>query len=38
MESKEAWMGLSKYKVAAAVAVTDMDRAREFYEGNSVSR
>jgi catechol 2,3-dioxygenase-like lactoylglutathione lyase family enzyme len=26
-------MGLSRYKVAAAVAVTDMDRAREFYEG-----
>ena len=26
-------MGLSKYKVAAAVAVSDMDRAREFYEG-----
>jgi catechol 2,3-dioxygenase-like lactoylglutathione lyase family enzyme len=26
-------MGLSRYKVAAAVAVTDMNRAREFYEG-----
>ena len=26
-------MGLSRYKVAAAVAVSDMDRAREFYEG-----
>ncbi|MDP8972360.1 MAG: VOC family protein [Actinomycetota bacterium] len=26
-------MGLSEYKVAAAVAVSDMDRAREFYEG-----
>ncbi len=26
-------MSLSKYKVAAAVAVSDMDRAREFYEG-----
>lgn len=26
-------MGLSKYKVAAAIAVSDMDRAREFYEG-----
>ena len=25
-------MGLSEYKVAAAVAVSDMDRAREFYE------
>ncbi|CAA9265061.1 MAG: hypothetical protein AVDCRST_MAG93-2364 [uncultured Chloroflexia bacterium] len=26
-------MVLSSYKVAAAVAVSDMDRAREFYEG-----
>src|SRR5918993_3381890 len=26
-------MSLSEYKVAAAVAVSDMDRAREFYEG-----
>ena len=26
-------MGLSEYKVAAGVAVSDMDRAREFYEG-----
>ena len=26
-------MGLSEYKVAAAVAVSDLDRAREFYEG-----
>jgi hypothetical protein len=26
-------MGLSEYKVAAAVTVSDMDRAREFYEG-----
>ena len=26
-------MGLSRYKVAAAVAVSDMDRARKFYEG-----
>ncbi len=26
-------MGLSEYKVAVAVAVSDMDRAREFYEG-----
>ncbi len=25
-------MGLSEYKVAAALAVSDMDRAREFYE------
>jgi catechol 2,3-dioxygenase-like lactoylglutathione lyase family enzyme len=25
-------MGLSEYKVAAAVAVSDMDRARAFYE------
>ena len=32
-QSEEAWMGLSRYKVAAAVAVSDMDRAREFYEG-----
>ena len=26
-------MGLSEYKVAAAVAGSDLDRAREFYEG-----
>jgi catechol 2,3-dioxygenase-like lactoylglutathione lyase family enzyme len=26
-------MSLSKYKVAAGLAVSDMDRAREFYEG-----
>ena len=26
-------MSLSRYKVAAAVAISDMDRAREFYEG-----
>jgi catechol 2,3-dioxygenase-like lactoylglutathione lyase family enzyme len=26
-------MGLSRYKVAAAVAVSDLERAREFYEG-----
>ena len=26
-------MGLSRYKVAAAVAVSDLDEAREFYEG-----
>ena len=31
--SKEAWMSLSRYKVAAAVAVSDLGRAREFYEG-----
>jgi catechol 2,3-dioxygenase-like lactoylglutathione lyase family enzyme len=31
--SEEARMGLSRYKVAAAVAVSNMDRAREFYEG-----
>jgi catechol 2,3-dioxygenase-like lactoylglutathione lyase family enzyme len=33
MESEEAWMRLSRYKVAAAVVASDMDRAREFYEG-----
>lgn len=27
-------MSLRRYKVAAGVAVSDMDRAREFYEGN----
>jgi len=32
-DSEEAQMSLSKYKVAAGVAVSDMDRAREFYEG-----
>lgn len=26
-------MSLSEYRVAAALAVSDMDRAREFYEG-----
>ena len=26
-------MSLSKYNVAAAIAVSDMDRAKEFYEG-----
>jgi extradiol dioxygenase family protein len=26
-------MGLSRYKVGAGFAVSDMDRAREFYEG-----
>ena len=26
-------MGLSSYKVGAGLAVSDMDRAREFYEG-----
>ena len=32
-ESEEARMGLSRYKVAAAIAVSNMDRARKFYEG-----
>ena len=32
-KSEEARLGLSKYKVAAAIAVSDMDRARESYEG-----
>jgi len=32
-ESEEARMGLSRYKVAAGLAVSDMNRAREFYEG-----
>ena len=26
-------MGLSEYKLAAGIAVSDMNRAREFYEG-----
>jgi catechol 2,3-dioxygenase-like lactoylglutathione lyase family enzyme len=26
-------MSLGKYRVAAAIAVSDMDRAKEFYEG-----
>ena len=30
--SEEARMGLSRYKVAPGVAVSDMDRARDFYE------
>src|SRR5215216_3817766 len=30
--SEEARMGLSRYKVAAGIAVSDMDRARDFYE------
>jgi catechol 2,3-dioxygenase-like lactoylglutathione lyase family enzyme len=30
---KEARMVLSNYKVGAGLAVSDMDRAREFYEG-----
>jgi catechol 2,3-dioxygenase-like lactoylglutathione lyase family enzyme len=30
---EEARMGLSSYKVGAGLAVSDMDRAREFYEG-----
>jgi catechol 2,3-dioxygenase-like lactoylglutathione lyase family enzyme len=32
-DPEEARMGLSRYKVAAGLAVSDMDRAREFYEG-----
>jgi catechol 2,3-dioxygenase-like lactoylglutathione lyase family enzyme len=32
-ESEEARMGLSRYRVGAGLAVSDMDRAREFYEG-----
>jgi len=32
-DSKEALMVLSNYKVGAGLAVSDMDRAREFYEG-----
>jgi catechol 2,3-dioxygenase-like lactoylglutathione lyase family enzyme len=32
-DSEEARMGLSKYKVGAGLAVSDMDRARKFYEG-----
>ena len=31
--SEEARMGLSRYKVGAGLAVSDMARAREFYEG-----
>ena len=26
-------MGLSNYEVAAGLAISDMDKAREFYEG-----
>ncbi len=33
MDSEEDRMGLSRYKVGAGLAVSDMDRAREFYEG-----
>jgi catechol 2,3-dioxygenase-like lactoylglutathione lyase family enzyme len=32
-DSEEARMGLSRYKVGAGLAVSDMDRARKFYEG-----
>jgi catechol 2,3-dioxygenase-like lactoylglutathione lyase family enzyme len=32
-QRKEATMVLSNYKVGAGLAVSDMDRAREFYEG-----
>ncbi|MBA3264214.1 MAG: hypothetical protein H0T69_17450 [Thermoleophilaceae bacterium] len=31
-------MSLSKYKVGAAVAVSDMERARAFYEGELASK
>jgi hypothetical protein len=31
-ESEEARLGLNEYKVAAAIAVSDMESAREFYE------
>ena len=31
-------MSLSEYKVVAGLAVSDMDRAREFYEGKLGSR
>lgn len=31
-------MSLSNYRVGAAIAVTDMDRAREFYEGKLAFR
>ena len=32
-QRKKAKMGLSRYRVGAGLAVSDMDRAREFYEG-----
>jgi catechol 2,3-dioxygenase-like lactoylglutathione lyase family enzyme len=32
-QRKDAIMVLSNYKVGAGLAVSDMDRAREFYEG-----
>jgi catechol 2,3-dioxygenase-like lactoylglutathione lyase family enzyme len=32
-ESEGARMGLSRYKVVVGLAVSDMDRARGFYEG-----
>jgi hypothetical protein len=31
-------MGLSRYKVAAAIAVSNMNRAREFYVRNFPDR
>jgi len=31
--TKEVFMGLSKYRVVAGIAVSDMEMAREFYEG-----
>jgi catechol 2,3-dioxygenase-like lactoylglutathione lyase family enzyme len=33
IDSKEVRVGLSRYKVGAGLAVSDMDKAREFYEG-----
>ncbi len=39
-ETEETRMSLSRYKVGAGLAVSDMDRARKFYEeklGLSVS-
>ena len=35
---KEARMVLSNYKVGAGLAVSDMDRAREFSKASSASR
>ena len=32
-ELEEARIGLSEYRVAAGIAVSDMNGAREFYEG-----
>jgi len=33
IDSKEVRVGLSRYKVGAGLAVSDMNKAREFYEG-----